>query len=71
MLLDLTSTAAQLGVSARTVERLVAAGVLPSVLVGCRRRVRPEDLQAYIVVQRGARPVQTEDATTPAVGVPA
>lgn len=38
----------RLGVSERTVRRLVAAGQLPAVEVGHRPRIRPGDLDAYV-----------------------
>lgn len=40
--------ARRLGVSKRTVERLVAAGSLPSVDVGGVRRIRVADLEGYV-----------------------
>ncbi|MDO8363054.1 MAG: helix-turn-helix domain-containing protein [Actinomycetota bacterium] len=50
MLLALTydQAAGRLGVSSRTVRRLVAAGSLPSVMVGGLPRVRAADLAAYV-----------------------
>lgn len=43
------STAAEcLGVSPRTVERLVASGSLPSVGIGVCARIRVADLEAYV-----------------------
>lgn len=48
VLIDLTAAAQRLGVGRRTVERLVATGALPSLLVGRRRLVHVDDLARYI-----------------------
>ena len=48
LLLDYNAAAARLGVSERTVRRLVAAGSLPAVVVGGCRRVRAADLAGYV-----------------------
>ncbi|MDP9402120.1 MAG: helix-turn-helix domain-containing protein [Actinomycetota bacterium] len=48
MLLDYDEVAGRLGVSERTVRRLVAAGQLSVVRVGNAPRVHPEDLQSYV-----------------------
>lgn len=47
MLLDYGAAAARLGVSTRTVRRLVAAGDLRSVRIGASRRVHVDDLDTY------------------------
>jgi excisionase family DNA binding protein len=48
-LLSLREAAAALGVSGPTLERLIAAGALPTVKVSPRRRlIRCEDLEEYI-----------------------
>ena len=46
-LLTIPDVAALLSVSVGQVERLVATGQLPSVLIGRSRRVRNEDLRAF------------------------
>jgi len=51
-LLTIDQTAAILGVVRATVFRLLAAGELQAVRVGQRRRIRPEDLDAYIESRR-------------------
>jgi excisionase family DNA binding protein len=48
LLLDYDEVGQLLGVSDRTVQRLVADGALPSVTIGRSRRVRPEDLREYV-----------------------
>jgi excisionase family DNA binding protein len=54
-LLKVPQVATILGVSDKTVWRLVASGELPSVKIGQARRVVPEDLAAYIArLRRGA-----------------
>jgi excisionase family DNA binding protein len=45
--------AAILGVSARTVRRLIAAGELLACRLGRLVRVHPDDLAAYVNRQRG------------------
>ena len=49
MLLSVAEVAAELGCGRDTVYRLMTSGALPSVIVGGRlRRVRREDLRAYV-----------------------
>ena len=49
MLLSVAEVAAELGCGRDTVYRLMTTGALPSVVVGGRlRRVRREDLRAYV-----------------------
>lgn len=48
LLLTAGEVAEALSLSERQVERLIAAGTLPSVLVGTARRVRADDLAAYV-----------------------
>lgn len=49
LLLDYDAAAGRLGVSARTVRRLTAAGALPVVEVGGCRRIRASDLADYVM----------------------
>jgi excisionase family DNA binding protein len=53
-LLTITETAEVLGVVRSTVFRLLADGQLPAVRVGHRRRIRQEDLAAYLERHREA-----------------
>lgn len=46
--LDYESVATRLGVSVRTVRRLVSTGDLPAVSISGCRRVRATDLIAYV-----------------------
>jgi excisionase family DNA binding protein len=48
LLLTKSEAAEQLGVSLRTIERLISAGRLPLVHVGAAARVRVADLGAYV-----------------------
>jgi excisionase family DNA binding protein len=48
LLLTKSEAAEQLGVSLRTIERLISAGRLPLVHVGGAARVRVADLGAYV-----------------------
>jgi excisionase family DNA binding protein len=48
LVFDTNEVADVLRVSQRSVERLLAAGDLPSVLIGRSRRVRAEDLREYV-----------------------
>lgn len=59
LLLPYDSAAGILGLSHRTVERMVAAGELPSVAVGGRRLIRRVDLVAYV---DGLVPGRLEDS---------
>lgn len=52
-LMTVPGAADHLGVSVRTLRRLIERGDLPSVRVGRSRRVDPEDLEAYIARQKG------------------
>jgi excisionase family DNA binding protein len=47
-LLTLSQVADQLGISTRSVSRLVSTGLLVSVLVGTTRRIRSDDLEHFI-----------------------
>lgn len=51
-LLTVKETCRVLGVSKQTVYRLLAAGDLQCVIVGERKRFRPEDLEAYLAGQQ-------------------
>jgi excisionase family DNA binding protein len=44
-----------LDLSRRTIEELVASGELPSLKIGKRRLVHPDDLREFIDARRGAR----------------
>lgn len=46
-LLSVTATAEWLGVSEKTVRRLIASGVLPALRVGGQLRIDPNELDAY------------------------
>src|SRR5262245_11750853 len=48
VMLDTTGVAMALGCSAPTAQRLIRSGQLPSFKIGRLRRVRPEDLRAYV-----------------------
>jgi excisionase family DNA binding protein len=63
LLLTKSEAAERLGVSVRTVERLVAAGRLPQVLVEGARRIRVADLMAYVEGLAGSS--STADAAEP------
>ncbi len=54
MLVDVRSASHELAVSEKTVKRLLTAGVLPSVKIGGRRRIRREALEAFVGL-RGPR----------------
>jgi excisionase family DNA binding protein len=55
---------AALGVSARTVDRLVASGQLPSVRIRRRVLISVEELEAFALSLSGASPsVEVEDAS--------
>jgi len=47
-LLRVPQVAERLGVSPKTVWRLVAAGEIESVKIGRARRIAPEDIAAYV-----------------------
>jgi excisionase family DNA binding protein len=51
-LLSLGDVAGRLDVSLRTVQRLIQGDGLPTVLIGARRRVRPEALQLWLDQQQ-------------------
>jgi excisionase family DNA binding protein len=59
LLLTKSEAAEQLGVSVRTVERLISAGQLPLVHVGGAARVRVADLGAFV------QGLDTDFRTTP------
>jgi excisionase family DNA binding protein len=54
--LPVSTVAKQLGVSVQTVHAAINAGELRWVLFGSVRRVRPEDLEAYILSRKASRP---------------
>ena len=56
MLLKVPDVVACLGVSRATVYELMASGALPSVRVGGSRRIRAEDLEAFVAGLESAWP---------------
>jgi len=63
-LLPVSAVAERLGVSVATVHAAINAGDLRWVLFGSVRRVRPEDLDAYIQSRNALRPPADEDWCT-------
>ena len=63
-LLPVTVVAKRLGLSAATIHKAINAGRLRSILFGSVRRVRPEDLDAYIQSRNALRPPADEDWCT-------
>jgi len=63
-LLPVGEVANRLGLSASTIHEAINAGKLRSVLFGSVRRVRPEDLEAYMRSRSAARPPTDEDWST-------
>jgi excisionase family DNA binding protein len=63
-LLPVSAVADRLGVSVATVHQAINAGELHWVLFGSVRRVRPEDLEAYIQSRSASRPPADEDWCT-------
>ena len=62
LLLTKNEAAEQLGVSVRTIERLISAGRLPLVHVEGAARVRVADLGAYVQsLDAGSRTIQSSD----------
>jgi excisionase family DNA binding protein len=59
-LLPVRAAAERLGVSVATVHAAINAGKLRWVLFGSVRRVRPEDLEAYIQSRNASRPPADE-----------
>ncbi len=51
-LMSIEAVATVLGVSTKTIRRLVKSGVLPIIRLGRTIRVRPDDLKAHIARQR-------------------
>jgi excisionase family DNA binding protein len=60
-LLPVAAVAKRLGLSAATIHEAINAGKLRSVLFGSVRRVRPDDLDAYIQSRSASRPPADED----------
>ena len=54
-LISVARVASMLDLSRRTIEELVASGELPSLKIGKRRLVHPDDLREFIDARRGAR----------------
>ncbi len=63
-LLPVAAVAKRLGVSASTVHAAINAGKLRAALFGSVRRVRPEDLDAYVRSRGAPRPPADEDWCT-------
>jgi excisionase family DNA binding protein len=63
-LLPVAAVARLLGLSAATIHEAINAGKLRSVLFGSVRRVRPDDLDAYIQTRNASRPPADEDWCT-------
>ena len=63
-LLPVSTVAERLAVSVATVHAAINAGELRWVLFGSVRRVRPEDLEAYIQLRSSSRPPVDEDWCT-------
>jgi excisionase family DNA binding protein len=63
--------ARRLGVSQRTVERLVASGALPIVAIGGCKRVAVADLVEYVDAQRHISSVRLGVASSPGDGIEA
>jgi excisionase family DNA binding protein len=59
-LLPVSAVAELLGVSVATVHAAINAGELPWILFGSVRRVRPEDLVAYVQSRNASRPPADE-----------
>ncbi len=59
-LLPVSAVAERLGVSVSTVHEAINAGRLHSILFGSVRRVRPEDLEAYVRARSASRPPAEE-----------
>ena len=66
-LLPVSAVAERLGVSVATVHAAINAGKLRWVLFGSVRRVRPEDLEAYVRSRTSSRPPADEAWCTVAV----
>ena len=63
-LLPVSAVAHRLGVSVATIHAAINAGDLRWVLFGSVRRVRPEDLEAYVMARSASRPPADEDWCT-------
>jgi excisionase family DNA binding protein len=64
LLLTAAEVAERLGVSLATVHNKIGAGMLRAHLFGNQRRVRPEDLDAYLEARQAERPPQGENWRT-------
>jgi excisionase family DNA binding protein len=47
-LLSVSATAERLGVSEKTVRRLISSGVLPALRIGAQLRIDPDELDQYV-----------------------
>jgi excisionase family DNA binding protein len=63
-LLPVSAVAERLGVSVATVHQAINAGELRWILFRSVRRVRPEDLEAYVLSRDASRPPAGEDWCT-------
>ena len=55
MVTDVRGAARELGVSTKTVERMIAAGTLPSIKLGRLRRIRRAALEEFITSRETQR----------------
>ncbi len=60
----MSAVAERLGVSVSTVYEAINAGKLRCILFGSVRRVRPEDMEAYVQTRSASRPPADEDWCT-------
>jgi excisionase family DNA binding protein len=60
-LLPVSAVAEWLGASVATVHKDINAGKLRCILFGSVRRIRPEDVEAYLQARSGSRPPAGED----------
>jgi excisionase family DNA binding protein len=69
LVMTYAEAADRLGVSQRTVERVVASGALPTVAIGGCKRVAIADLVQYVDAQRHNRSVRLGVAPSPGDGI--
>jgi len=68
-LLPPRAAAKRLGICPRTLARLVAAGTIPFIWIGRRRRYDPAEL-AHFIAERKVRCASTSDQARPSGGMP-